>query len=476
MFFLIGCNKSSEVSAGKIIPPTVKSYPLDGKWIVAQEWNIKDDGWETNQSWVDDVVQFDGSIAAFAGNVWEDLSYKIKRVNMSDYLMTKYSAYDHVQDSNNEKVEVITIYAASGYLAEGMKIDEKSMIFFVQNKELLLEKINDQADRSFHTLRGETKGLKQGIKKEPSGILLGLRTPLNDTFAYRTLWISKDEEELRPILMADQIFFPRTSGFWELIVEDFYASEKKGQKITANHVVSESLEMKASEEGVEKQPVADPATQMIHYIGNDYVSIEKEIAGVKQLQIIPVDKFTSAKVMTIRDLLGEEGLSVFLSLREQEVLDLRNNGATWVDRDEEGRNIGLVRENGRWYLVGRINYHEAEGVMQKDFYLKTLPPANLIFYDSLGLSWLNIKDRVPDAEDAFTSPNKDLMLVKTKNKLVIYSMIENQLAKSPIAEIELIEGSTVVMAEWATASYVKNWEESFRSYGAWALTDNVIRY
>ena len=59
-----------------------------------------------------------------------------------------------------------------------------------------------------------------------------------------------------------------------------------------------------------------------------------------------------------------------------------------------------MRKNGHWFLTGRINYRNDGVLAQKDFDLKIIPPANLIAYDTLALSWHNIKDRVPDALDA----------------------------------------------------------------------------
>jgi hypothetical protein len=549
LFFLItlsllilnGCSLSTEASVGKIISPSIKSYPLDGKWAVIREQDLKDSGPEKAQSpidnepkedwspaedksdktqastddksektqasaddksektqlltdnksvkvhssaddraeknplWVDETFQFDGNLAVFGNQIWEDLSFKMKRVNRDDYLMTKYSTFFDDNQSSNEKVDVITIYANSGFLAEGMKIDKESMVFFIQNKELLLKKIGDQVDSTFHARNDKGQDLNQGHHQGPAGILLGLRTSSDKGYDYRTLWVAADQEDLHTVLMAEQLFFPRTSGFWELNVQDIIIDGMEGQRLIANHLDSESLEMKLLEEGAEIQAPTDPVRQIVHYVGNDYVGIEKDLAGINQLQVMPVDKLSSATVISIQGLLGEEGLSMFQNTREQEAMELRSRGATWVDGDETGRNLGLTRENGRWHLVGRINYLQNRDALQFDFDLKIMPPSNLVFYDTLGLNWLNIKDKVPDAEDAFTSPDRNLAVIKTKNKLMIYNMIANQLDNNPLAEIELPGESTVVMAEWATSSYVENWGKSFISYGAQPLPDHILR-
>jgi hypothetical protein len=58
----------------------------------------------------------------------------------------------------------------------------------------------------------------------------------------------------------------------------------------------------------------------------------------------------------------------------------------------------------------------------------------------LALSWQNIKDKVPEAVDAFTSPNRNIALVKTKNKIHIYTIDAEQLGKA-LAELDLREGT-----------------------------------
>ncbi len=476
LLFLIlsGCTQSG-TSAGKITPPSNQVCPLEGKWTVLQELNTNGDTEEVTQQWVGSHVQFDVGAVAFGGHVWDNLSYKIKRVNTDDYLMTKYIPFCDISIPENQKVDIITVYAASNFLGEVMKLDDKSVIFSVQNKELLLKKVSDQADSKLGAANANTQNLNPDGDKGTSGILLGLRAPSGTGYTYRTLWISADHHQLHSVLAVEQLFFPRTSGFWELNVQDTAAGGKTGNQLTARNVSVKALEMKKEKEEVGDEVCTESAIRIIDYIGNDYVAIEKSTDGVNQLQVLPVDKLSSTTEIKVSDLLGDNGLNTFLSAREQAVSDLRDKGATLIDRDESGKNFGLVRKNGHWIFVGRINYQSNKTFAQKDFDVKIIPPSNLIFYDTLVLNWHNIKDRVPDALDAFTSPNKDIVLVKTKNKLTVYTIGVEQLSENPLAEIDLQEGANVIMAEWAVGSYVENWENSFLSYGAQALSSTSVR-
>lgn len=474
LVMLSSCTEIPETSAGKITPPASQDSPLGGRWTVIQELGGENEP-ETESQWVGHDVQFVVGAMAFGDNLWDNLTYKIKRVKATDYLTSKYLSHSDGLIPQSQEVDVITIYAASNFLGEVMQIDETNMVFFVQDKNLLLNKVSDEADS---TLRLSGSGLQnpnQDKKEEASGVLLGLRTPSDTGYIYQTLWVAVSEEQLHPLLVGEQIFFPRTSGFWTLRVQDNLEGEKGGNILTAHPVLPKALETETPEETVMLQGRTDGWKKMIHYVGNDYVAIEKTRDELNQLQVLPVDNLPSATEIKVSDLLGNEGLNAYLRAREHALSVLESKGSILINRDDSGENFGLMRKNGHWFLKGRINHWDGVAIEQEDFDLNVVPPANLIFYDTLTLSWHYIKNRVPDALDAFTSPNKDIALVKTKNRLSVYAIGAEKLGENPLAEVDLQEGTAVIMAEWATASYVDSWERSFLSYGAQLLQDDFVR-
>lgn len=481
LLFLGGCAEFSGASAGKISPPSAQVSPLGGKWTVLQELDGNGSEGGAGQPWLGSDVQFAPGVVSFGGHVWDNPAYKIKRVKADDYLLTKYIPSVGSSGLKSQKVDVITVYASGNYLGEFMKLDDTGMIFFVQNKALLLGKVADEADSTLVAGNSNAQELNQDSREGISGVLLGLRIPAATGYTYQTLWIASDHQQLKPILASEQIFFPRTSGFWELSVQNLPTAGTTNDLLTARNVTAKVPDLKREEwgwergAGTEEQTYAEPAERVINYIGNDYVAIEKRIAGSNHLQVFPVDKLLSPTEIKVSDLLGDKGFNAYLNAREQAAAALREKGITAISQDESGKNFGLIRKNGRWSLVGRIHYQSDGNFEYKDFDLKLIPPANLIFYDALVLSWYNIKDRVPDATDAFTSPNRDIALVKTKTKLIIYPIGGEKLGETHLAELELPEGATVIMAEWATGSYVDSWEKSFLAYGGQALASGSVR-
>lgn len=464
LLILSGCDSPSWATAGEILSPVYVTCPLEGKWTVVEELDKSSDYEETDSQEVGGSAQFTGGVALFDGYVWNQPSYKMKRVNSTDYLMTKYLNLSGSIVPHDQEVEVVTVYAASNFWGEFMIIDAGHMVSFVQDKALLLQKVSDQVDASLANGKTNDYEVSPDSNTGISGVLIGLKIPSDEGMEYQTLWIAAENKKLHPILTRKDIFFPRNSGFWELKVDEGLGENGEGRFFSAHDVsikLQEAQETEQKKNGETTMNLLQTGTSVINYVGNDYVAIETA-KGAGKLQVLPVDNLSSAISIKLSDLMGDKGTSAYDSAKEQAVRTLRSQGAAWLDENGSEENFGLVRKNGHWYLTGSISYQKEDfALATMEFTINLIPPADLIFFDTLYLSWQNITDRVPDAVDAFTSPNKDIALIRTKSKLYIYGMTAEQLDSRPLAEIKMEEGVSIIMAEWATSSYVNNWEKAF---------------
>lgn len=115
-----------------------------------------------------------------------------------------------------------------------------------------------------------------------------------------------------------------------------------------------------------------------------------------------------------------------------------------------------------WIFKGRVNYIENSSYLYRDFNINILPTKELISFDELLVPWKEIKSKVPEALDAFTSPNEDIAVILTYGYILIYRIDNGTLSDEPIERIKLNSGEKVVMAEWALGKYSLLWEEQFK--------------
>jgi hypothetical protein len=463
-----GCSGLSWTTAGKIIPPINHSCPLEGKWTVLEDLHSAGHLEVKNHRWTGDSALFSPEVAMLGNYVWKNPNYKIKQVNSTDYIMTKYLSLSSSLVPNNKEVEVVTVSTADNFLGEFMKINDTKIIAFIQNNVLLLQKVSDKITGSVAGTTPNDLISNSENNAGASGVFLGLKIPQkNHDYVYQTLWLAADDKKLHPLLIENNIFFPRSSGFWELQVKNIRNGQSSEDKLFAHDVSNKVIEIPSrSNENIRSYAPKETHQRIIDYIGNDYAAIENDINGVDQLQVLPVDKISAQEGINVSDLLGTGGLKIYNSARKNALQFLNNEGITSVNNDRFEENFGLTRKNGHWYLQGRINYQKDNQPQYMDYSINVIPPAKLIYYDTLCLSWQNIKDRVPDALDAFTSPNRDIALIKTENSLDVFGISSDQLDSEPLARIKLKKGESVVMAEWATGSYVDNWEKAFLANGA----------
>lgn len=486
LLLLSGCADLSWTTAGKITSPVHNICPLEGRWKVSQDMQTNGNSGGDSQGWEGKTIQFTRDVAMLGDYVWSNPAFKIKKVNSTNYLMTKYLNLSSTLMPDSKEVEVITVSSAENFLGEFMKIDETKLIAFVQNKALYLQKVSDQVDSSLASANLNDFKMNEQSNPGASGVLVGLKIPKrpganeedNTNVTYQTLWLAFDNKKLHPVLTGDDIFFPRSSGFWKLQVRQVQVGAKKENVLSAHDVSTKVQEQQLSLMKISRGDVKMGAgNKIMDYVGNDYVAVENDEVR-NYLQVLLVDKISASQGVTLSDLLGNSGTATFSNARTQARQSLKDiNDITSFNEDGFDQNFGLIRKNGHWYLRGRIiySYLDANNPSYLDFNVNLIPPAKLIFYDTLCLSWQYIKERVPDAVDAFTSPNQNMALVLTKTKLQVYAISAGQLGSEPLARIDLQTGASVIMAEWATSYYVDNWEKAFLANGAKITTAENVR-
>jgi hypothetical protein len=125
------------------------------------------------------------------------------------------------------------------------------------------------------------------------------------------------------------------------------------------------------------------------------------------------------------------------------------------DSYDAGYSFGIRRINRKW------RYDWLFGGADASCTVSVLPLKNLVGDNELFPDWKQIKSTFPAAEDAFSSPPHDLLLVLTGLKLIVAPVHDGKIGKS-LGEITLT--GKPVMVQWAIGRYVDAWTNELTHY------------
>ena len=157
--------------------------------------------------------------------------------------------------------------------------------------------------------------------------------------------------------------------------------------------------------------------------------------------------------VSIFDVGGEEGESAFILSLEEALGRDEFSKIDPISLSNFKQSFILNRHHGNWRLKSSLEYNDEKISVP----IAYKPSKDLVVYDELPLNWSEIKQRVPQAKDAFWAPGNSFLLVKTSKYLMIYGITEKGLTDSPLQRVEIDENEEIIMAEWARGDFVSRW-------------------
>lgn len=420
--------------------------PVVGEWVVDKYLIINDSelSRERYDEYLGKVAHFTKEFILFDQEICNNPSYKIKRVDASSYFWDTYKVKTNYLGIDEKNIYIITASSKDKYFDDYIKVNDNLLIKQADGVLLFLNRSDykaspDEGD-AYKSL--DYKQIADDKEKEvraKSGLLLALKYKRpglndgNDSYSYRTLWIPYSEGSFRPVGEVQDILLPRMNGFWRM------GSDKK---LWAYSIKGDNRSIE------ENKNFKDGENVSILFIGHDYVSIEDKN---KKLQLLPIDNLLGEPIK-LSQIYGKESSNSLL----RGIGDLSVPISKTLSLNET--NFGVIRRGGRWILRGRT----AEGESgYKDFDIAYTAPKSIIMYDDLYPSFSNIKRQIQGAVDAFSSPNRDFVVVLTETELLVVRISDGKLSEiNSILNIK--DGETVIMAHWATGFYVDEWTKKLQ--------------
>ncbi len=483
-FLFVSCNIDDMEISDKIAAPDNSLLPITGKWVIKDYklGSISSIDEKTAEAYIGKEVLFHEKLVAIDDDYCLDPSFKIKNVNATDYLIYQYKTNPEFLNIDKGEIQIVSVMSKEQFFYEFIKESEENIIVNIDGVFFYLNKISEEVgDEKIAEYYYDDKAMFRMASIEDddilrSGVLIGLKSldlqnkeDNVEKWNYRTIWIRSYNKEVDSIYEMKDIFLPRKTGFWKVAVNREKTDDKINDHIIA-YPLKKTIELKKEEIKEEKKKLEnrleeENTIKNILYIGNDYISLEKVHylnKGERKLELYPIDYLNKSIPMKISDISGQIGKEAFLEGASKEIqLEDGKYKNSSIDLNPNEESFGLFRRNGHWIFKGRFNFIENTKYIYKDFNIKSIPPKEVVYYDELSIPWSAIKMKVPEAIDAFTSPNDDIIVILTHNNILVYLIDEGEIADIPVAKIKLKTAERVVMAEWAIGRYPVLWEEEF---------------
>lgn len=475
IFFLLliqGCGNMEMNEGDKISPPKNQKIPVQGSWGIEKIMTIEE-GILTEKEkdgLLKEDVLFSDEYIYLNNNVVESPEYKFKSVNTNDYFLYNYKIEANILDIDRGKIDVVMVTSNNNYYFDIIRIDNNNIIIYHQGAFLYLEKKSNEV-KDIKIDKNKKNGFivekdENNMESVSSGVLLGLRSSKDDDIigedSYRTLWISTVNRKMNPVLEIKDLFVPRNSGFWKIGINSGVDSDIMFAYPIENKTGELTVKINRDETKKERK--------MIHFVSDDYVAIEymnknesDSNSNSPRYKILPIDNMDIDQGVLLSDLDKENGRKAFVNSAESFILSQGHKKLDDLPLTINEENYTMARRNGYWILKGRLFYRDKGEAKYEDFNINILPTDELINYNRLSLSWNYIKSRIPQAEDAYVSPNDDIAIVITESNIFVYGIEDELLSSKPLKTIERKAGEEVVMAEWATANYVGLWTNKLKN-------------
>lgn len=508
----VGCNKNALSDSSKILPPENYNMPLEGVWI-ADKYYADQSSSDISKikSEMEKIVSFSKNKITFFDDVCRNPKYKIKTVNAQNYFIGNYSIKPESLDIHKDTIQIVTVTYHENFLASFAILDENRILtckngtFFRLSKNKQLS----SSETDFDTTLDDKDSIESDIAKNSkvtneynnsvypyklshqfnSGVLLGLKSYKPATYkipykystsqevepVYRTLWINFNGDSVVSNNELPYILAPRPNGFWKVEskrtvnVDNSYVKDH----IYAYPIEKNSEDILNNDISIKKNSYS---LANITFVGSDYISLELNNGGYNNstnttykysfLNTVPLDMVNAStlQAVSIDKLLGEQGIKALKQGAATYLNSLNYDSRQKLENFPRMYNFGLNRKNGKWNLIGRLNHSsEAYKDMFGDFDIPIMASKELIRYDSLYPTWNIIKERVPNALDAYSPPNRNFVLVVTKSQILIYDIVNENLGKKPLKIIPLKSGESVIMSQWSIGKYVKIWDDQVKS-------------
>lgn len=441
---------------------SINEYDLNflGLWKVEE---VSENQYISNSSIIYDnqVIKLDKKKAIIFDSIMDNVKYKLKVVDKNYVLSYENDLYiSDFYNGDEKEIDIISVIYQDRIIAEFFITSMNEMILNYKSEIYLLGRISNQDNQYTEEFLEEMARKNHNGEVLDEGVMIGLKTPRKkdeegnySNEYYRTIWIPYENQKIGDIYEKENIIFPRLNGIWQMKMMDTNEAE-----MHYNQIIIEQLNGK-NETNIKTNVKVDEY-ESITFIGNDYIGIEAYYGKnfnneYDSYKIVPVDNVNSEEGLQISDILGEKYKARYKEEYDKSIKNAVKDQGNKKVNDIYYGNITLKRSVGIWVLAAKAAQGEEDIIF-------SLPMDNkLINFNALYVPWKSLKGDLVFFKDALTSPEAQIAIVQFRNNLSIYKIEKGMVTGSPISTIPIEDDEEIIMAEWCSSSYVKEWGKYF---------------
>ena len=372
-----------------------------------------------------------------------------------------------------------------------------------KNSEAVSAIDKNERDESFKINSGLLIGLSKN--NEIDTMVSPFKKVPND---YRTLWIHQENNKITYTEKKGEIITPYKDGFYKIGNNKFFMSDPSSNsdnqsdedldiirnfksyynfsnivshpadKPMKNLFTPETFKKKYldTKEGIVNAYKSH--VEWLWYAGNNYACVKDFYydtgggtydSGRHHIKLYDLENLVSLdgreNNVALADLLDENEKAKLQEYPKKYNKVISSEGMVNSEQIVDIKNLLLSRKDGKWqvliplYGVYQHNGNGSNGrVIEQYINTDIKLPKTITSHDDLCISWDRIKEKIPQAKDAVSSPNNDVLAVLTPTKLLIYPNPLNGINK-PSLSIDVDSDERIILNQWSTGEYVDKWNK-----------------